>query len=210
MSATREELRPLLKTQLPAHWLRMSDTLSTGDWELFACDPDEQLGRPITNLIDPIPGAQIYVKIRLEPNPSIVWLHFSIRDQNGPLSRAWLIEIANFLLSRSIGEQDIVLPTVPPTGDAPPDGGPRFQDLWLQLGARQRSANTMSEKICDRCRELYKVYKDVNEDENADVYTAQPAAWRELQAHLEVSGHDLQSVIIDWAGFTQQESVESG
>lgn len=65
-----------------------------------------------------------------------------------------------------------------------------------------------SEKICDRCRELYGAYKDVNEDAAADVYSAQTAAWQELQAHLEESGHDLESVIIDWSGITRQESSE--
>src|SRR6266508_981341 len=109
----REELRQLIKHRLPEDWLRMSDKISTGDWELFAYDPQGQLGRPITNFGEPIRGAQIYVKIRLEPNPSIVWLHFHIHDEHGPLSRAALIETANLLLVRPIGEQDIVLPTLP-------------------------------------------------------------------------------------------------
>ncbi len=62
----------------------------------------------------PFPGAQIYVKVRLEPNPSIVWLHFCIRDDQGSLSRAALIETANLLLTRRISKKDNVLPT-PPT-----------------------------------------------------------------------------------------------
>jgi hypothetical protein len=130
----REELRQLIKPQLPEDWLRMSDKISTDDWELFAYDPKGQLGRPITNFSEQMRGAQIYVKIRLEPNPSIVWLHFCIRDDHGPLSRGGLIETVNPLLTRPIGEQDNVLPTLPAAGDAPPEGGPRFQDLWLQIG----------------------------------------------------------------------------
>ncbi len=62
-----------------------------------------------------------------------------------------------------------------------------------------------SEKICDRCRELYGVYKGVNEAPSTDVYSAQAAAWRDLQAHLEESKHDLESVIIDWSGMTGNE-----
>lgn len=65
-----------------------------------------------------------------------------------------------------------------------------------------------SETICDRCRELYGSYKDVNEDPSADVYSAQAAAWQDLQAHLEESKHDLESVIIDWSGVTRRESAE--
>lgn len=64
-----------------------------------------------------------------------------------------------------------------------------------------------SEKICERCRELFRTYKDVNEDPAADVHSAQPAAWRDLQAHLEETGHDLQSVIIDWSGITRNEGT---
>jgi hypothetical protein len=130
----REELRQLIKSPLPEDWMRMSDKISTGDWELFAYDPEGQLGRPITNFSERIRGAQIYVKVRLEPNPSIVWLHFCIRNAREALSRAALIDTANLLLVRPIGEQDNVLPTLPAAGDAPPEGGPRFQDLWLQIG----------------------------------------------------------------------------
>jgi hypothetical protein len=67
-----------------------------------------------------------------------------------------------------------------------------------------KSAMT-SEKICDRCRELYEAYKDVNDAPSADVYSARAAAWRDLQAHLEETKHDLQSVIIDWSGMTRNE-----
>jgi hypothetical protein len=136
----REELRQLIKPRLPTDWLRMSEKISTDDWELFAHDPNAQLGRPITSFSAPFPGAQIYVKVRLEPNPSIVWLHFCIRDNHGPLSRAALIETANLLLTRPIGERDNVLSTLPAAGDAPPESGPRFQDLWLQIGGARAHA----------------------------------------------------------------------
>lgn len=43
----RKELRQLIKPQLPEDWLRMSDKISTDDWEFFAYDPQDQLGRPI-------------------------------------------------------------------------------------------------------------------------------------------------------------------
>jgi hypothetical protein len=62
-----------------------------------------------------------------------------------------------------------------------------------------------SGKICERCRELYGAYKSVNEEPSADVYSAQAELWRELQAHLEESGHNLQSVIADWAGLANNE-----
>src|SRR5262249_46363244 len=118
----REELRRLIKPRLPADWLRMSEKISTDDWELFAYDPNGQLGRLITSFSAPFPGALIYVKVRLEPNPSIVWLRFRIRDDHGPLSRAALIETANLSLTRSIDEQDIVLSPPPSAGDVPPEG----------------------------------------------------------------------------------------
>jgi hypothetical protein len=72
---------------------------------------------------------------------------------------------------------------------------------------QMRSAMT-SEKICDRCRELYRTYKNINEDPSAtstEVYSAQAAVWQDLQAHLEETKHDLQSVIGDWSGLTTNE-----
>jgi hypothetical protein len=62
-----------------------------------------------------------------------------------------------------------------------------------------------NETICERCRELYATYKNVNEEPAADVYSAQAELWRELQSHLEESGHNLQSVIADWANLTRNE-----
>jgi hypothetical protein len=62
-------------------------------------------------------------------------------------------------------------------------------------------------KICERCRELYAVYKNIDEESSTDVYSAQAAAWRDLQTHLEENGHDLQSVIIDWSGITRSEKT---
>ena len=111
-----------------------------GRWNGVAIASRVGAGDVITNFGEPIRGAQIYVKIRLEPNPSIVWLHFHIHDEHGSLSRAALIETANQLLVRPIGESDNVLPTLPAAGDAPPVGGPQFQDLWLQIGAARAYA----------------------------------------------------------------------
>jgi beta-galactosidase GanA len=64
-----------------------------------------------------------------------------------------------------------------------------------------------SDKICERCRELYGAYKNSNEAPTADVYSAQAAAWRDLQAHLKETNHDLQSVIIDWSGMSTNEGT---
>jgi hypothetical protein len=141
----REELRQLIKPQLPADWLNMSDKISTGDWEVFAYDPEGQLEHPITNFSAPIPGAQTYVKIRVEPGRFIAWLHFCIRDDRGPLTRGELIETANRLLNHPIVEQDNVLPTLPSAGDVAPEGEPRFQDLWLQIGRERVYAASATE-----------------------------------------------------------------
>jgi hypothetical protein len=59
--------------------------------------------------------------------------------------------------------------------------GLRFRDEDRRQLIDRRTLMT-SGKICDRCRELYAVYKNINEELSADVYSAQAAARSEKTA----------------------------